>query len=216
MSEMFQTYERQYQELVSGLKQGCVAAGALNEDQRRPKVLELKTALDEGDSLIRRMDLEARGLQPPQKTAFLGKLKNYKAELTNLKREVKMMSMGAGAREQLLESGQFTTSQEQQVQLAAATDRMYQTGDRIREGKKVLVETEELGVSILQDLHRQREVLQHSKNTLHGVDDNIARGKVIIHNISRRITRNKYIMAGLIIFLLLAILVIATGKRPHS
>ncbi|XP_024525193.1 uncharacterized protein LOC9659915 [Selaginella moellendorffii] len=52
MSEMFQTYERQYQELVSGLKQGCVAAGALNEDQRRPKVPELKTALDEGDSLV--------------------------------------------------------------------------------------------------------------------------------------------------------------------
>jgi len=38
---------------------------------------------------------------------------------------------------------------------------------------------QELGVSILTDLHRQRQTITHSRDTLHGADDNIARARKV-------------------------------------
>lgn len=45
-----------------------------------------------------------------------------------------------------------------------STERLNQSSDRIRESRRAALETEELGVSILEDLHQQRETLLHSHN----------------------------------------------------
>lgn len=57
---------------------------------------------------IRKMDLEARSLQPNLKAMLLAKLREYKSGLNNLKREVKRISSpnhDQSAREELLEAG---------------------------------------------------------------------------------------------------------------
>ena len=59
----------------------------------------------------------------------------------------------------------------------------------------------ELGVSILQDLHRQRETITHARDTLHGVDDNILKSRKILSVMARRIMQNKAIMFGIIAML---------------
>ena len=50
-----------------------------------------------------------------------------------------------------------------------STERLNQSGDRIKESKKVLLQTEELGVSILQDLHQQRQTLLHATDTVRDI-----------------------------------------------
>jgi vesicle transport through interaction with t-SNAREs protein 1 len=47
-----------------------------------------------------------------------------------------------------------------------STERLNQSGERIKESKRTLLETEELGVSILQDLHAQRQQLLHAQGTV--------------------------------------------------
>lgn len=53
------------------------------------------------------MDLEARSLQPTQKTALLAKLREYKSDLNNLKRDVKRSATAdsTSSRDELLEAG---------------------------------------------------------------------------------------------------------------
>lgn len=54
------------------------------------------------------MNLDARTLQPSVKANLLAKLREYKSDLNNLKREVKRITFGnlnAAARNELLESG---------------------------------------------------------------------------------------------------------------
>lgn len=53
---------------------------------------------------IRKMDLEARSLQPNVKAMLLAKLREYKSDLNKLKREFKRIS-SPDAHEELLESG---------------------------------------------------------------------------------------------------------------
>ena len=47
-----------------------------------------------------------------------------------------------------------------------STERLNQSSDRIKESRRTMLETEELGVSILQDLHQQRQSLLHANDTV--------------------------------------------------
>ena len=54
------------------------------------------------------MDLEARTLQPAQKSVFLAKLREYKTDLNNLKKDVKNAASSNGypnSRDELMEAG---------------------------------------------------------------------------------------------------------------
>ncbi|RVW30487.1 vesicle transport v-SNARE 13 [Vitis vinifera] len=218
MGEVFDGYERQYCELSANLSKKCTTASLLDGEQKRQQISEIKAGLDEADSLIRKMDLEARGLQPNVKAVLLAKLREYKSDLNNLKSEVKRIASAnsnQAARDDLLESGMadaMSVSANQRARLMMSTDRLNQSSDRIKESKRTMLETEELGVSILQDLHQQRQSLLHANDTLHGVDDNVSRSKKILTNMSRRMSRNKCIIGSIIAVLVVVIALILYFK----
>ncbi|KAL3528423.1 hypothetical protein ACH5RR_007745 [Cinchona calisaya] len=221
MSQVFEGYERQYCELSANLSKKCTSATILDGEQKKQKISEVKAGLDDADALIRKMDLEARSLPPSVKASLLAKLREYKTDLNNLKTEVKRISSAnsnQAARDELLESGMadaMMVSADQRGRLLMSTERLNKSSDRIRESRKVMLETEDLGVSILQDLHQQRQSLLHAHNTLHGVDDNISRSKKILTNMSRRMSRNKWIIGSIIAVLVLAIILFLYFKLTH-
>ncbi|KAJ6960078.1 vesicle transport v-SNARE 13-like [Populus alba x Populus x berolinensis] len=212
MSEIFEGYERQYCELSANLSRKCTAALALDREQKKQKISEIRAGLEDAESLIRKMDIEARNLQPNVKAVLLAKLREYKSDLNNLKSEVKRIGSGnlnAAARDELLEAGMansLTASADQRSRLMMTTERLNQSGDRIKDSRRTMLETEELGVSILQDLHQQRQSLLHAHNTLHGVDDNIGKSKRVLTAMSRRINKNKWIIGAIV-----AVLVVVIG-----
>ncbi|KAK4409825.1 Vesicle transport v-SNARE 11 [Sesamum angolense] len=218
MSAVFEGYEKQYCELSANLSKKCSSASLLDGEQKKQKISEIKSGLDTAEALIRKMDLEARGLQPNIKAVLLAKLREYKSDLNNLKSEVKRIAsanLDQAARDDLLEAGMANTlavSANQRDRLLMSTERLNNSSNRIMESRKVMLETEELGVSLLHDLHQQRQSLLHANNTMHGVDDNIGRSKKIISNISRRMDRNKWIIGAVITVLVIAIAVILYFK----
>ncbi|KAL0442268.1 UNVERIFIED_CONTAM: Vesicle transport v-SNARE 13 [Sesamum radiatum] len=242
MSQVFDSYERQYCELSANLSKKITSANLLDGEQKKQKISEVVGGFEDGEALIRKMDLEARSLPPSVKTMLLAKLREYKTDLNNLKTDVKRVTSAntnQAARDELLESGiadtsmvipldnfctvgvyqllnlGSSTSADQRARLLMSTERLNQSSDRIRESRKVMLETEELGVSILQDLHQQRQSLLHANNTLHGVDDNIGKSKKVLSNMSRRMNRNKWIIVGIITILIIAILLVLYFKLTH-
>ncbi|CAN0870965.1 Vesicle transport v-SNARE 11 [Linum grandiflorum] len=197
MSQVFEGYERQYCELSANLSRKCTSASVLDGEQRKQKVSEIKAGLDDADALIRKMDLEARSLPPNIKGSLLAKIREYKTDLNNLKTEVKKMSSSnasQASRDELLESGMADAKMvatDQRGRLLMSTERLNQSTDRIKDSRRTILETEELGVSILQDLHQQRQALLHANSTLQGVDDNIGRSKRVLTAMSRRMDRNR-------------------------
>ncbi|CAA6662815.1 unnamed protein product [Spirodela intermedia] len=230
MAEVFEGYERQYCELSAFLSRKCTSAGLLDGEQKRQEVSGIKSGLEEAEELIRKMDLEARTLQANMKAMLLAKLKEYKFDLNHLKNKVKTITSpnaNQSSREALLESGMADTLTvcliadsfiaqlsfaDQKGRLLVSTERLNQSGERINEGRRMMLESEELGVSILQDLHQQRQSLLHAHNTLHGVDDNIGKGRKILTAMSRRINRNKWIIGSVILCLVIAIIIILYFK----
>ncbi|XP_038905554.1 vesicle transport v-SNARE 11-like isoform X2 [Benincasa hispida] len=171
MSEVFEGYERQYCELSANLSRKCSSASALDGEQKKQKLSEIKSGIDEAESLIRKMNLDARSLQPSVKAVLLAKLREYKSDLNNLKSEVQRINFGnlnAAARDELLESGLADTlnvSADQRTRLMTTTERLGNMSNRIKDSQRTMLETEDLGVSILEDLHSQRQSLLHAHDT---------------------------------------------------
>jgi vesicle transport through interaction with t-SNAREs protein 1 len=57
-------------------------------------------------------------------------------------------------------------SSDQRGRLMMTSERLNQSSERIRESQRTVFETEEIGVSILQDLHNQRQSLLHAHTTV--------------------------------------------------
>ncbi|NP_001130596.1 Vesicle transport v-SNARE 13 [Zea mays] len=167
------------------------------------------------------MDLEARNLQPSIRADLLVKIREYKSDLNNLKgalKRVTSINAQQGAREELLESGMADTlgvSADQRSRLLRATERQNQTTDRLRDSHRTMLETEELGVSILHDLSQQRQSLLHAHDVLDEVDNNVGKSRRTIGGMMRRMDRNKWIIGLIIAVLVLAILVILYFKFVH-
>ncbi|KAL9239507.1 hypothetical protein vseg_013821 [Gypsophila vaccaria] len=217
MSQVFDGYERQYCEVSANLTRKCSSASALTGEQKKQKVSEIKTGLETAESLIRKMDLEARTLQPNVKVMVLAKLREYKNDLNNLKSEVKRLSStdSQAARDALLESGMadaLMASADQRGRLLMSTERVNQSTDRIKQSRRTMQETEDIGVSILEDLHQQRQSLLHAHNTLHGVDENVGRSKKILTAMSRRMNRNKWVVGSIVVVLVLVVILIIYYK----
>lgn len=221
MSEVFEGYERQYCEISASLSRKCTAASSLLGEKLKQKASEIKSGIDGAEALIRKMDLEARNLQPSVRAGLLAKLREYKSDLNNLKGTLKRITTGnaqQGTREELLESGMADTlvvSADQRSRLLRTTEKQNQTTDRIRDSHRTMLETEDLGVSILHDLHQQRQSLLRANDTLHSVDDNISKSRRIMGAMVRRMDRNKWIIGFIMTLLVLAILVILYFKFVH-
>ncbi|KAH8945851.1 hypothetical protein BDL97_12G063100 [Sphagnum fallax] len=186
MSEIFEGYEHQYCKLSANLSRECTS--------KKRKLSELKTGLDEAESLIWRMDLDTHNLPPTQKATLLAKLREYKSDLNNLKQDFKKVSMAhdpVASRNELMES--WVADHVMRTRLLMSTERLNQSGEKIKESKWTLLGTEELGVSILQDLHSQQQTLLHAHNNLQGVDDNIGKSWQILNTMGRQMTWNKWI-----------------------
>ncbi|XP_042051927.1 vesicle transport v-SNARE 12-like [Salvia splendens] len=222
MSQVYEGYERQYCELSANLSRKCNSATALLDgEKKKQEISELQAGLEDADVLIRKMDLEARSLQPSAKATLLAKLREYKSDLNKLKREVKKLTMpnsNQPGKDELLEpgmAGMHEASANQRGRLALSTERLDQSTDRLRETRRTALETEDIGVSILEDLQLQRETLLHSHNKLYEVDSAIDRSKKVLTSMSRRLSRNKWIVGSIIFALILAIIIVLYFKIFH-
>ncbi len=153
-SSLFSTYERQYATtsttVSTGLRQLQASASA-NPSRVADKVRQLESQLKEAEMMLQRMDMEARSATPQSaSSALVKKVKDYRRDyqtlLMDLRKAVQTDGLGGGSdvahRAELGLSGYKTEAQQQRDRLLSATDRLEQTGERIREGRKQLLETE--------------------------------------------------------------------------
>lgn len=190
-------------------------------EERRSRLAEIDSELAEAEALIRRMDLEARSTQGSARQELQQRLKERKDDLQRLKKAAKDASKGPQAaqtdRQALLSSGPLSdeeapTSSSQRENMLSATERIRKTGDKIQHGKKQLLESEELGANILQDLHRQRETITHARDTLYSTDETIGRSRKILSAMARRAVQNKLILGVVGVILLVAIILVIYFK----
>lgn len=115
------------------------------------------------------MDLEVREIEAPKKTRCRTKLDCYRAELKRLTleyikaRSIKQGSLGYDSTDPD-DNFDPRISNDQKQRLLDNTEKLERSGNKLEESYKILVETEQTGTQILQNLGEQRETIQRSRN----------------------------------------------------
>lgn len=59
---------------------------------------------------------------------------------------------------------EWNVTQEQKAKLLENSERIEKTGKKLTDGYRILLESEQLGATVLNDLNSQRETIQKSRN----------------------------------------------------
>ncbi|GAX73418.1 hypothetical protein CEUSTIGMA_g870.t1 [Chlamydomonas eustigma] len=214
---LFKQYETDYCNKSTDISRKINTIPSLSGEQRRIKTAEIENDIKSADVVIKSMDMEARSLPPSIAQPLLTKVKDYKADLTALKEQMKKAQsaspVGDAARAELgLGGDYYSTSAGQRERMLTATQRMERSTQNLTYAKETLDRTQEDGANILTELQRQRETIERSRNTLQDADDNISKARKVLSSMARRVMQNKIIMAGIILFLLAGIGIILYVK----
>lgn len=115
---------------------------------------------------LEQMDLEVREVESVKRQRCRTKLDCYRAELKRLTleyikaRSVKQSALGYDSAEDI---NDVRISSDQKQRLLDNSERIERSGRRLEEGYRVVVETQEIGNHVLQNLNEQRETIQRAR-----------------------------------------------------
>lgn len=155
------------------------------------------------------MGLEIQDVDATAKVNFTSRLKCYEAELKRLMQE--FQNAKNDAQTHMYDSSDFdelTTSgisSEQQRRLLDNSERIERTGNRLTDGYRIVVEAEQIGATVLQDLSSQRETLQKSRNRLRETNEDLRQSSRIMNSMIMRSIRERAVLFGVIAVFIIVI-----------
>lgn len=162
--------------------------------------------MTEGDRIVKAMDMEARGVRPSEKRKLTDRIRRYKADLNNLKGDLERAS-SKGDRDELLTGGGTRgaiakESAGQRARLLEAGERMDKGTAQLQETRRTLMETEEVGVNIMGNLHTQRETLLRAHDKVKETNRLTGRARRVLNSIKARACTNQLLLIFIILVLL--------------
>ncbi|CDU24373.1 related to VTI1-v-SNARE: involved in Golgi retrograde protein traffic [Sporisorium scitamineum] len=223
MSELFDSYASDLQQLKQGIRQKIDQAKSQNGEAKKSTLRRAEMELEEADEVISQMDIEVQGFPQSVRSRFSVQIRGFKQEVQALTKEVRSSlspSSSGGARggydpayadgDADLEAADSATANRQR--LLQGTASLEDGTRRLEESNRLALETEDLGADILRDLRSQREQIENSRDTLRQADQSIDRSSKTLSKMIRRAKQQKLVTVGIIVCLVLLILLILYNK----
>ncbi|XP_041492570.1 vesicle transport through interaction with t-SNAREs homolog 1B-like [Microtus oregoni] len=145
---------------------------------------------------------------------MMSKLQNYQKDLAKLHHEVRSTPLTAtsGGRGDVkygtyaLENERLNRLQSQRALLLQGTESLNRATQSTEHSHRIATETDQIGTKIIEELGKQREQLERTKNRLVNTNESLSKCRKILHSMSRKLTTNQLLLS-IIILLELAILV---------
>ncbi|CBQ72279.1 related to VTI1-v-SNARE: involved in Golgi retrograde protein traffic [Sporisorium reilianum SRZ2] len=223
MSELFDSYASDLQQLKQGIRQKIDQSKTQNGEAKKSTLRRAEMELEEADEVISQMDIEVQGFPQSVRSRFSVQIRGFKQEIQALTKEVRSglsSSSSGGARggydpayaddDADLEAADAATANRQR--LLQGTASLEDGTRRLEESNRLALETEDLGADILRDLRSQREQIENSRDTLRQADQSIDRSSKTLSKMIRRAKQQKLVTVGIIVCLVLLILLILYNK----
>lgn len=167
-TERFASYEAELKLVQADLTQKLDQIPELQGEPRKAAIAQAERALEEAVELLDQMRLEKPSIPANLKNKINSTFRNAQTDVDGLKRRLASLT---SSRAQLFGS-RYTDNPtqddqlEQRQQLLSGTDRLERSSGRLRESQRIALETEDIGRNTLADLGRQRDTIEHTRQTL--------------------------------------------------
>eukprot|EP00984_Skeletonema_dohrnii_P018552 scaffold8683_cov79-Skeletonema_dohrnii-CCMP3373.AAC.10 len=145
--------------------------------QSKNNVDEVDEMLKQGEDLVKQMGLEARGMDDAVvKRDLLSKVKEYKAQLANLRTEYELATLIK------VDNDNYNTSSS----IVDARSTVRSQNETLLNARSAIAETEGVAMGITEDLSRQRETMNSAHGRVNEVSDMAEKGDGILRGMLRR------------------------------
>merc|ERR1711991_888898 len=100
-----------------------------------------------------------------------------------------------------------TREMEQRQRILDGKRRLEETSNRLTNAQRMALESEQIGVETLGELHAQRAVIERADRNLYIADENTSRGASYVRSMNRRLVTTRIIVC-IIIFVIIATIAI--------
>jgi vesicle transport through interaction with t-SNAREs protein 1 len=135
------------------------------------------------------MRMEKQNIPSAARSKVNVRFRNYSTDVDELKRKLKSLSDDRRA----LFGDRYTDDPEagdvqleQRQQLLSGTDRLERSSARLQESQRIALETEDIGRGTLNDLHQQRETIEHTRSNLHQSEGYVDTSIKTLRSMARR------------------------------
>ncbi|KAG6590728.1 vesicle transport through interaction with t-snares 1a [Phytophthora cinnamomi] len=218
MTTIFDGYDEEYRTLTSDISKKIseIASYEDQKDKKKASIVHVGDLLTQATQLIQQMELEVRSLDAATRRELSKKVDQYKKSLASLSADHKKI------REKEEREGLFgdrdgnAASAEHRSRMAAATNKMKGTTDKLAAARKEIADTEEVALAIGDELSRNREKIEATHAKVKGVNEMARRGGNIVGRMSARDKRQRLalsIAAGFIIIAILLLIYFGIFKK---
>ncbi|CAH3141493.1 unnamed protein product [Pocillopora meandrina] len=194
MTDLFNHHEQQFGNLSAEITARICKIPNLHGSAKKSAVTDVERCFDEARELIEQMEFTSR----EEKTKLTNRLKAYTNEMKRFDQDLKKAKVAFSdqeGRHELLSGEDSHNSEDQRARLLDNTERVERSGRQLDEGYRMCVETEQIGVDIMDNLHRDREVIERARERTRATDKNLSKSSRILTGMMRRIIQNRIIMA---------------------
>ncbi|KAJ1529854.1 hypothetical protein ONE63_006591 [Megalurothrips usitatus] len=202
MATLVDTYEQQYAVLTAEITGKIGQLPSTTPGDRKSLVSELDRQLEEAHELMEQMELEVREVDASQRPRLRTRVDSYQAELRRLKQDFQnacsmsyIDGLGDGTEELFINDG-LSIKEEQRQRLLNNSERLERTGNQLLTGYRTVIETEEVGTQVLQDLAIQRETIQRARSRLRETDADLGRSSRLMSGMLFRSMQQRFILIG--------------------
>ncbi|GBG24621.1 Vesicle transport v-SNARE 12 [Hondaea fermentalgiana] len=218
---MFVSYEAEFEAILEAVRDSLTQVDGLQDNpaKRRSVLKQCDLDLGQAESLIRQMNVEVR--TDPSPAAHKEALKALRQEYTNVQQKTERQDLfdsraGAGSSNEPLISYSQAAEQDRS-RFSEVTARMDRSTDSLLQTRQVLSETEEVAMSISQNLEQNRATIigAHERVTL--TSGLIGGANQILRRMRQREYRRKIMLTALIVMLIFVIIMILVfALKPSS
>eukprot|EP00051_Salpingoeca_urceolata_P027556 m.482037 g.482037 ORF g.482037 m.482037 type:complete len:217 (-) comp22413_c0_seq1:28-678(-) len=204
---LLESYEREFASLQKDIAHKTSLVPDLTGDEKTKEIRGAERDIDESHDLIEQMELEVMDLPAASRAKAKKKIAAYKKDIEIAERELRRaavaLSGSQSARDELF--GYDGSSEDAKQALLTNTDRLDRTTRRLEDGHRLALETEEIAVGIMGDLHSQRETIERSRGRLRHTDAELGTSSNILNRMIYRAKQNK-VVTFLVIFFTTAVI----------
>ncbi|GLH09138.1 Vesicle transport through interaction with t-SNAREs-like protein 1A [Gryllus bimaculatus] len=214
MASLMESYEQQYAVLTADITAKIGKLSNAHGVDKKSLVLDVERHIEEAQELLEQMELEVREVEAASRPRLRTRVDSYRAELGRLSQEfMKVRSPpfqdGFFGQDDLYGTG-VSMNDEQKLRLLDNTERMERTGRNLSTGYRIILETEDIGSQVLQELSAQRETIQKSRSRLRETDAELGRSTRLLSGMVMRSMQHRFILFGVALVFLIVIIVAIT------
>ncbi|XP_055639675.1 vesicle transport through interaction with t-SNAREs homolog 1A [Toxorhynchites rutilus septentrionalis] len=206
--DLIQDYEQQYAVLTAEITANIGRIGTSSGAERNSLIADIDRQLEESQELLEQIGLEIREIPQVSRSGYTSRLNCYQAEWKRLQQEFNNAKTsrpkGIGY-ESVDEFDEIGIQEDQKRRLLDNSERLERTGNYLKDSYRVVLETEQIGTQVLQDLSEQRETIQRARGRLRETDAELGRSSRLLNSMILRALREKIVLISVAVAIFLVL-----------